>query len=48
MRPKFDRRPAKLEDVRAIADGFQGLEEFAEFFKETHGLPFEGVFISCE
>lgn len=32
----------------AIADGFETVEEFIEFFKSNHGLPFEGVLIKWE
>jgi len=30
----------------AVADGFDNVETFAEFFRENYGLPFEGVLIS--
>jgi len=29
----------------AIADGFSGLWQMAEFFKKEHGLPFKGILI---
>lgn len=32
----------------AIADGFDGIPDFMRFFKETHGLPFEGVLIEWQ
>jgi len=32
----------------AIADGFESAVDFFEFFKKTHGLPFEGVLIKWD
>lgn len=32
----------------AIADGFANYAEFLAFFKEVHGLPFEGVLIKWD
>lgn len=32
-------------DEFAIADGFESAEEFFEFFRIIHGLPFQGVVI---
>lgn len=29
-------------DIVAIADGFEQWSELVEFFKQTHGLPFDG------
>jgi hypothetical protein len=42
---KFLLPDAAVEQL-AIADGFKDSEEFVNFFKQTHGLPFEGVLIS--
>jgi len=36
---------APVEDL-AIADGFTGREPFIAFFRDTHGLPFEGHLIN--
>ena len=32
-------------EVLAVADGFRTLGEFLQFFRKTHGLPFQGVLI---
>jgi len=32
-------------DRLAEADGFETIDEFFKFFRDTHGLPFEGVLI---
>lgn len=42
---KFLLPDAAIEQL-AIADGFKDPEEFINFFKQTYGLPFEGVLIS--
>lgn len=31
--------------VTAKRDGFETVEEFIAFFRDTHGLPFEGVLV---
>ena len=40
--------PANRQEEFAIADGFDSYAEFIAFFKEIHGLPFEGVLIKWE
>jgi len=32
-------------EALAVADGFRTLGEFLQFFRKTHGLPFQGVLI---
>ena len=32
-------------EALAVADGFRSLGEFLQFFRKTHGLPFQGVLI---
>jgi hypothetical protein len=34
--------------VFALADGFNGFEEMAKWFRDTHGLPFDGFLIRWE
>ena len=36
--------PVEIEDL-ARADGFDTVETFFEFFKQTHGIPFNGMLI---
>lgn len=32
-------------DIFATADGFENVDQFKDFFLNTHGIPFEGVLI---
>lgn len=43
----IDGRRLKVEEADrfAVADGFTSVTEFYEFFRDTHGLPFEGDLI---
>jgi len=34
-----------FRDTFAVADGFKGWEDMRDFFKETHGLPFNGILV---
>lgn len=47
---RLDGRELRSDEAEelAIADGFKNVEELAAFFKETHGLHFEGVSISWD
>ena len=37
--------PRAVEEAFARADGFENLKAMCDWFKETHGLPFEGIVI---
>lgn len=37
--------PESYDGDFARADGFDGFQDMAEFFKEAHGLPFKGLLI---
>ena len=43
-----DRDCEQTDNEFAVADGFKGFTEMADWFRDTHGLPFEGVVIYWE
>ena len=42
----YRRLSAEQRDAFAKADGFGSFAELVEWFRETHGLPFEGILIA--
>jgi hypothetical protein len=44
----YDRECEQTDSEFAVADGFAGFTEMADWFEETHGLPFEGVLIQWD
>lgn len=44
----YDRNCEQTDNEFAQADGFDGFTEMANWFRDIHGLPFEGVVIYWE